>query len=325
MAKYDDELQVLYRDELQPIADSMQKVAKNAIRALWRGVLIAFCISIFLGGLAVFPGQVPLSVVVIAGTVLIVLAGLISYLMERNGRQELFQSKFVPAIVRHLDPELSYLPESGLPEDSFRASSLFNHPIHRFHARNLIQGRFQGIPLAFSYIKAEYKVETPTKNGSITTWHTIFDGTMIVTEYNKNFSGMTWVLPDFAESVFGGLIGNFLQKSNFSQPGEMTRMEDPEFEKLFVVYTTDQVEARYLLTPKIMEKMVKIRNFFQNKVAFAFVNQVFYVAVSECQTDFSCPFGPVSYADAERVYFNLTQFAGIITELELNLRLWSKQ
>jgi hypothetical protein len=35
-------------------------------------------------------------------------------------------------------------------------------------------------------------------------------------------------------------------------------MEDPEFEKRFVVYTEDEAEARYILTPKLMHTMLML-------------------------------------------------------------------
>ena len=56
------------------------------------------------------------------------------------------------------------------------------------------------------------------------------------------------VLPDVAERCFGSLIGNFFQKMNFSD-GSLVKLENPDFEKLFSVYSHDQIEARYILTP----------------------------------------------------------------------------
>ena len=39
-------------------------------------------------------------------------------------------------------------------------------------------------------------------------------------------------------------------------------LEDPEFERIFEVYTTDQVESRYLLTPDLMQKLVDMEKVF---------------------------------------------------------------
>ncbi len=37
------------------------------------------------------------------------------------------------------------------------------------------------------------------------------------------------------------------------------KLEDPRFEQEFVVYADDQVEARYVLTPSLMERLVEFK------------------------------------------------------------------
>ncbi len=58
------------------------------------------------------------------------------------------------------------------------------------------------------------------------------------------------MLPDFAEKLLGK-FGQKFQKS-FTH-GKLVKLENPEFEKEFVVYSSGQQEARYILTPVMME------------------------------------------------------------------------
>ena len=80
--------------------------------------------------------------------------------------------------------------------------------------------------------------------GSGKTSHTVVDfaGLIIKVKFPKNFRGLTVVSPDKS----GSRWGSELQKVN---------LEDPEFEKIYDVYSTDQIEARYLLTTAFMERL----------------------------------------------------------------------
>ena len=54
-----------------------------------------------------------------------------------------------------------------------------------------------------------------------------------------------------------GKVGNWL--SNIGKPtGDTVGLEDPVFEKIFEVYSTDQIEARRILTPTFMEKLLSL-------------------------------------------------------------------
>lgn len=50
-------------------------------------------------------------------------------------------------------------------------------------------------------------------------------------------------------------------------------MEDPAFEKEFAVYSGDQVESRYLLTPTFMERLTKLSSLFSNKIQCSFYDK----------------------------------------------------
>ncbi len=80
---------------------------------------------------------------------------------------------------------------------------------------------------------------------------TIFKGVIIKLDMNKRFNGNTVILPD--------AIGHASPDSKLRH----TTLEDVEFEKQFDVFTDDEVEARYLITPSFMERLKNMR------VAFA--------------------------------------------------------
>lgn len=79
-----------------------------------------------------------------------------------------------------------------------------------------------------------------------------FSGLFVKVTMQKRFKGLTIIRPDIA----GGFAKNKLQRVN---------LEDPEFEKMFNVFSDDRIEARYLLTTAFMERLKNIRDIFAKK------------------------------------------------------------
>ena len=83
-----------------------------------------------------------------------------------------------------------------------------------------------------------------------------FRGLLITLEVPKRFTGHTIVKRDH-----GGLA-NWFGKT-FAQRGmQQIALEDPRFENRYQVYSTDQIEARYLLSPSFMERLVHLEELF---------------------------------------------------------------
>jgi hypothetical protein len=72
------------------------------------------------------------------------------------------------------------------------------------------------------------------------------------------------VLPDRAEKL---LAGSGSHCSQFPAERKLIRLEDPRFEKEFCVYGEDQVEARYILTPSLMERILAFKNKWNKDVS----------------------------------------------------------
>ncbi|MBN2683643.1 MAG: DUF3137 domain-containing protein [Pontiellaceae bacterium] len=103
-------------------------------------------------------------------------------------------------------------------------------------------------------------------------------GAVIVADFNKHFHGRTYILPDTAEKMFGR-FGQKLQGIGKSH-GELVKMEDPVFEREFAVYSSDQVEARYILSPALMRRMLELRRKAGDNVYFSFCGGNVNIAIS---------------------------------------------
>ncbi|UCG49610.1 MAG: DUF3137 domain-containing protein, partial [Phycisphaerales bacterium] len=103
--------------------------------------------------------------------------------------------------------------------------------------------------------------------------------------------------------------------------------EDPEFERNFAVYGSDQIEARYILSTSLMSRIVDFKKGSGRKIHLSFVGSRVFVAISYTRSLFE-PRIFTTLLDFEpiRGYFEDLQLAvGIVDELNLNTRIWSKE
>ena len=102
-----------------------------------------------------------------------------------------------------------------------------------------------------------------------TNWVTVFRGSLMAMDFHRKFLGRTVVLRD--KGIF-----------NAKKKGDMKRvgLVDPKFEKIFEAYSTDQVEARVLLTPTFMQRLVDLEQSVDGKkIRFAFLDDLLLIAV----------------------------------------------
>lgn len=246
--------------------------------------------------------------------------GLICKVASKNYVAE-FKSFVIGKIVRFVDENLSYEPNSCVRQSTFVPSKIFTTEPNRYKGDDLVHGKVGATRIMFSEVNAE----RVTGSGKNRHRYTIFRGLFFVGDFNKHFAGQTIVIPDTAELLFGR-IGQTLQSLNVFR-GQLVKLEDPEFEKNFVVYGSDQIEARYILSTSLMQRMVEFRKKAQRDVYFSFVGSMVFVAISYKRNLFEPRiFRTVLDFEPIREYFEDLQLAvGIVDDLNLNTRIWSKE
>ena len=69
--------------------------------------------------------------------------------------------------------------------------------------------------------------------------------------------------------------------TKYDEPLNDIKLEDPKFNKRFNVYSSDEVEARYLVTPLFMELLNNLKTAFGSKqLKCSFFNDTFMIAIS---------------------------------------------
>jgi hypothetical protein len=239
-----------------------------------------------------------------------------------------FKELVTKKIIEKFFPMLSYDGKSGLSSILYTSSNIFRTHYDRYIAEDLIQGKLGSTYLEFSEVHTQYKTTTYTsKGGTRTQWHTIFKGVFVFADFHKNLLSETYVFPDVAESWLGNWVGGALQKLSgaMSNRGQRQQLDNPEFESKFVVYGKDPQETRYVLTPKMMESILRLETNWGSRPYFSFKDGKVYIALPTSKDFFDPPFWTkVSFTELVQTIENVKSIIAIVEELDLNTRIWSK-
>jgi len=287
-------------------------------RAAWRRIGISLVICAGLGALTV--GLLHLLHQKQGWTILAVVVAFVIWAVIAATSQSSFASRYkltvVPRLLTSIGPDFSYTPEAAIDSDEFDASGLFKSP-DRYHGQDYVEGWHGKTALRFSLVHAEEEVQTTTTDSdghtrTETHYNTIFRGLFFSADFNKHFAGHT--------RVFAGRAGWFS-----GLRGDLVKLEDPQFGKLFTVTSNDQIEARYILSPALMERLKQLRAHY-GKVQLAFVGSRVLLAIPTSMNMLTPRFfRRCDTPEAVAGYLAFLQNAiGLVDDLNLNLRIWSK-
>ncbi len=248
-------------------------------------------------------------------------------LFQKNGKviQEFiynFKKVIIEKIVKFINENLNYSPTEYIPPEQFIKSDIFRDRLYKYYGDDLVSGVVDKTEIKFSEIHAWKIVESDEDKRKK---QPIFDGIFFIADFHKNFNGKYFILPDFAQKRFGGL-GKFFQKMSFIR-GKLIELENPDFEREFVVYGSDQIEARYLLSSSMMERILKLK---QGKFPYLFISLVdscLYIALPFKKKLFepSVFRSNNDYKKTEEFFSLINDTVSIVEELNLNTRIWTKE
>ncbi len=163
-----------------------------------------------------------------------------------------YKKEILPHIAMALG-NLFYRPSGKIPMSEMKPSGII--PSHeRYSSEDFFSGEYKGIDIQL----AEIHLEQRHRSGKRTYYVTVFKGLVIIMALRKRrFAGRTILIKDQA-----GVL-KWLKEKTCGL--ERANLVDPRFEQLFDVYTSDQVEARYLIDPLVIENLKKIVEYYQAK------------------------------------------------------------
>jgi hypothetical protein len=315
-------LENLYNTELKPKLSNLDNQRIDIINQIKKYLIISIiplAISIYLS----INFQNPIPVIAVAGISIFISFYKINPKWKEYRAQ--FKEQVIKEIIKFINSSLHYSPTDKISQSEFVKCGIFRSRIDRYRGDDLVKGTIDSTQMEFSEVHAEYKTTTVDSKGRRRTqWHTIFKGLLFSADFNKEFNVKTYVLTDTAEKMFG-FLGTKLQKMNKSR-GELIKLEDPDFESEFAVYSDDQIESRYILSPSLMERILSFKKQTNKNIQLSFIDSRLYVTVPYSKPLFEPKlFGNmINFQDIQEYHKDLNLVIGIAEDLNLNTRIWTK-
>lgn len=307
-----EELKSYYRTILFPELKALEEERKKALNKIILSAAVIIPLAALLAYALKHPFPVMLGIMGIIGA---------NWFFTREYVAN-FKTGIIEKIVTCVDEDLKYSKNSYIPRSTFSKSKIFKHGIDRYRGDDYVCGKLGQTQVEFSEIHAQYVTRDSKGNRH---YNTIFKGLFFVADFNKEFKGTTVVLPDVAEKMFGGL-GAVFQSWNKGR-GQLIKLEDPEFEKMFVVYGEDQIESRYILSTSLMRRIVDFKKKNKREIYLSFVGSHIFIAIPYRRNLFEPRIFRtlLSFVPIQQYFEDLQVAVDIVGDLNLNTRIWSKQ
>jgi hypothetical protein len=308
------QLESLYRSVLKPRIDALEgerlRIRRGLIGslAIVGGTLLLVIAVVMLE----IPGAAWLVLGILAAGV--VVAGRRSWTLglATIGHRARFKREVLAEVFGFVCPGASYAPDRRIATEILVESRIFRifdqRVLDLVRGDDLVRGRIGETPFEVSELSV---VMAGGKSGP-----GAFVGPFFHFDFNKTLRGVTIVQPEGSEVWAGG-----------AQDGrQLVAMENTVFESRFAVYATDPVEARYILTPALMERIVRIRAETGRPIYLAFSGGRAFVAIHYgrelFEPDIHSTTSLAAIAEMAK-HFALAEF--LVRELDLNTRIWTKE
>lgn len=233
--------------------------------------------------------------------------GVVSALLTASKRRN-FRSNFKNRVVASIAKSfgLSYDESDGLAADEF--FEIYDCYINEQSSEDMMSGEVQGVRVSFSDFYAAEKVRT--KNGTRT--DVKFQGVLFVADFHRRLNCEVRVCHK--------------NSRNLRRCGQRANMDDVKFEEFFDVYTTDQVGARYALTPLLMQRLTEIYLRLGSQINAVLREDKIYVAIETWRDNFEPRIDCSLKQDATIALYvdEIGALVDIVSELNLNRKIWSE-
>lgn len=307
-------LKKLYTQKLKPALQLREDLRKDIKRLyifmfLGVGIFISFFIIA-----AILMEYSTLLFSLIASTVFFI--AWVSYVIvvHREKYERYFQTHVLSPTLALIDKTWILSPDKRVSTIHYIKSNLLYLNYSEIGGGYLLKGRIGKTDFECSTLMSRYGDGDSTK--------TVFDGLFFHADFHKHFKHRTYVICKYENTEKSNdIIFNRHRASN------LVKMESPEFNRHFKVYSTSQQEARYIITPALMEGMLNLIKTYRIEMHFSFCNSRVYCAIHQGQWDiFEAPINKImSYRDIYRIYSFLYLNKIIVAELDLNTRIWTKE
>jgi Protein of unknown function (DUF3137) len=190
-------------------------------------------------------------------------------------------------------------PESVKVKGELEQSELITRPHNTVTVDNLIATQLANVDLTMS----ELDVSHETGSGKNRSVQQIFKGNFVVVDLPKKLSGRTFVTSEGDTHGFGHR--SFL--SDGKDGVHETVLEWGEFEEMLHVATTDEMEARYILTPNFMATLHDWWKGKTGNIRISFINSRLYLLFPDDMVRFSHTISKITEKETEEYCLSIAR------------------
>jgi|GEM_PF-2390841 len=310
--------------ELEPVRiDYLSQNRKFLVATIpiWVITLIGF-------GYMLFALVDPIAIFLVC-TITFIMTFIVPFIIFRkvfDGAKEKYVTTYkrivVQEILKGIDSNLIYEVKQGVLEEEFTESELYKNPNSSYNSKDLIKGYYGKTKVNFSEVCA--KEEFTSGNDDSVHYKTIFNGIYFMADCRMDFIGHTIVLPGRAENPLEQLL-----TSRSKGYAKLIKMDASEFKQAFIVYSTDKMECRDILSSSMMQSILKMKSRLNSRdIKIAFKNRYVYIGVPYKNMTYLEPdmYVPATAEMQIRNFINeIERFLKIVEDLNLNTRLWTKE
>ena len=231
--------------------------AKRYVKLSWPLIIIGFLTMWFTGqnkGVAYFIG---------IGLLILGLIFDIKGISQFNTIKKNFKYEVLKPLFEETIPGVSYDPEQGL-EESVVQEIEYLKKAARFRSEDYLYGDIGSVSFKSSDVQLEERHVRKTKNGKQEYYRTYFLGRIFKFDFNKRFIGSLEVLE---------------KQSPKSKDYQKVELESIDFNDKFDAFSTNDETAFYILTPQIMEAIIKLEERHQGDLGLLFKGQYLYISI----------------------------------------------
>lgn len=208
---------------------------------------------------------------------------------DENKYKNTYKHLIILEIFKKVFTNVNFFPDKGLNYDVFKTVDVIKQP-DKYSTNDYIYATYNNIPFETADVHFE---EKHTNSKGRTYYTTMFQGQWYIFDFNKSFVSDVQII----DSGFGYSSRKSFFKGNFNT----IQLEDIEFNGLFNTYAKNDLDAFYLLTPHLLEKLKILKHSNMGELIFCFNNNKLHIGVNNRRNSFEPNlYRPINIEEIER-------------------------
>ena len=269
-----------YTDKIQQYYERVGLKKKKLERIVT--IVMIMLIAIFLFGTVELSEFFQNTIIIqIIGTVAIILMCIISIVVQLKREMYNINEDIIRDIVKYIsgDENCIYSPNKRISKADIEKMELFNLNNLKYNGKNAISANYNNNIMNFADMEIYYYKDKVTEEvyydnegrrqtRMVTNKEKkyVFNGCYMSATLNKKIAEHIYLIPNnISDLIINGRINDYI-----TYDGDEIELENLEFSDKYKVYSDNEVQARYILSLKLMEKINEIDKTIKSKKYIVF-------------------------------------------------------